>query len=461
MYICAINKNSVVFLIPLSNIYAVISKLKNRTKMQKIEISQTNVFEEKAKTFSETKLALRLQDKYKAKPYEERRKNIYLLSQIISYFCNSIAIVASASFVFAFLYSLVVKVLPYPVYVAGIISCSMLFLIEFGKREIVPDFFKDVFQYGFKGNYIIRIAAMVGLISISTLFSYKGGHEFVALVMSEPQYIAPTEKSSKDIQERYKSQKEQATRNAEAYKKTRTWQGKLSDADGKQYQKLLDKITTLSEQENKEIQAIQIDNRKTVDALRKDFEVAKNAYSTKLEQRGTGFSLFSIVGELIFILCIWFMERFDYKTATQYAVIIYDTAQTTTEIATQATIDNKLTTQIIETATLHTDIKDRENLPIGFYQHGRENAEKLLQQVSTPYTGTSVEKIVYDDKYTILHKGKRTTQRYTLGRINNIIGTYQERIHKAKDKGRLNIARKNEQTLNYWETKKKELLAKM
>lgn len=448
--------------------------------MQKIEISQSNVFDEKAKTFSNTQLAQRLQEKYRAKPYEERRKNLYYLSLILSFFCNGLAIVASASFVFAFIYALVHSFMPYPIFVAIGITMLLLCIVEFAKRETTPELFKDIFQYGFKSSYFIRIFAIFGLISLSTLFSYKGGHDFVELVMKTPSYEAPQEKDNKEIQERYKAQIQQAKENAESFKKSRTWKGKLAEHDSKQYEKLLLKVTALSEQQNKETQSINEQNKIAVEHARKDFESSTEQYKSKLESRGTGFAMFSIFGEIVFIFCVWFMERFDFKTATQYAVL-QQTENTTTEATQEKEKEHKQQSQVkVERAlpysepkqdgqvihnSITSDIKQENTLPIGFYQNGREQAEKLLQQVTQQTTEAtqqpSMTKVVLDDRYTILHKGSKTTQRYTLARINNIITTYQERIYTANEKGKIVTAERNKKTLQYWQGRKQELLQKI
>ena len=456
-----------------------IFNLKSRSKMQKIEVSKTNVFEERSKEFLNSKLAQRLQDKYKAQPYEERRKVLYQFSQIGSWLCHGLAVIASTSYVFGFCYSLLAKIdlLPYPSAFSALIVLCVLFFIEGLKRATVPDLFKDVFQFGFAGSYFTRIIAIIALISVSTFFSFKGGHEFVELVMNPPTYNEPKEKNIEAIRERYKPKIANAKRNAEAYRHSKLWQGRLSDAHANQYKQLLENVTKLENDENKEIQDLQGENRESKRLARIDFETSQQEHKRKLEQRGTGFAGFSIFGEILFILFVWFMERYDYKTAMQYAVLATDSVETETtqknDVPTTKS-DNTLPQQTAppqhsqngQTNLTPTNFVERRQ--IGFYTQAQRMSENLLQKnTQTAQTGQSSKqddpnaKIVYNDRYTILHNGQKTKQRYTLARIRNYQKTYIDRENKAREKGKRSVAEHNAQQVKYWQERERELLEKL
>lgn len=448
--------------------------------MQKIEISRTNVFDERANEFANSKLAHRLQEKYKAKPYEERRKVLYTLSQVGSWICNGLAVVASASFVFGFCYSLLAKVefVPYPTAVAVLLALGSLVFIEGLKRATVPDLFKDVFQYGFKGAYFVRVFAIVALVGISTFFSFKGGHEFVELVMHPPTYAEPVEKTADAIRERYKSKVSDAKKTAETYRQSKLWHGRLSDDNATEYKRLLDNVAKLENEENSEIQALQAENRETKRLARVDFEAGQKEYESKLQKRGAGFAGFSIFGEILFILFVWFMERYDYKTATQYAVLAVEEQETITTNGTDTPLQATGTTN----TTIHTQPPPQNNQngqhvtsprnfserrPIGFYTQAQKTAQNLLQHPTQmaqnppqveQTAGSTV--IVYDDRHTILHKGQKVKERYTLARVRNYQKTYAERERKAREQGKTAVADHNAERVRYWKEKEKELLAK-
>lgn len=460
-----------------------IVNLKVTTKMQKIEIAQTNVFEEQAKKFANSKLANRLQEKYKAKPYEERRKGLYTLSQIGSWLCNGLAVIASASFVFGFCYSLLAKIdfIPYPTVLALLVSFGGLVFIEGLKRATVPDLFKDVFQYGFKGAYIVRVLAIVGLIGVSTFFSYKGGHEFVELVMNAPTYTEPSDKTADNIRDRYKGKIADAKKNAEGYRTAKLWHGRLSDQSTKEYNRLLDNVATLEAEENREVQALQEDNREAKRLARLDFEAEQKAYQSKLKGRGTGFAGFSIFGEILFLFFVWFMERYDYKTATQYAVLVAQ--QQEQEAANTAPATIPPATQVLYTTPLpyppqppHTGQNGQhvtgstafaERRPIGFHSHAHKVPEDLLQQptqgvhkTERQVYGDKETSFVYEDKHTILHKGEKGHKRYTLARVKNYQKTYTDRAEKAKEQGKKRVAEHNTKKVKYWQEREVELLKK-
>ena len=456
--------------------------------MQKIEISRTNVFEERANEFANSKLAHRLQDKYKARPYEERRKVLFVLSQVGGWICNGLAVVASASFVFGFAYSILAKIdfLPYPTAFAVLLALGVLVFIEGLKRATVPDLFKDVFQYGFKGAYFVRVFAVVFLVGVSTFFSFKGGHEFVELVMHPPTYTEPTEKTADEIRERYKTKIADSKKTAETYRKSKLWSGRLSDGNASEYKRLLDNVAKLENDENSEIQVLAGENREAKRLSRTDFEAGQKEFESKLEKRGSGFAGFSIFGEILFLLFVWFVERYDYKTATQYAVLVVEEAQTTT---TQTTTAQQTTTtnppQVTATTppphqtqyppqisqngqpvTIPTNFAERR--PIGFHTQAQRTAENLLQQPTqtaqsrpqTHKTATSPV-IVYDDRHTILHKGQKVKERYTLARVRNYQKTYAERERKAREQGKPAVADHNAERVKYWQKRERELLEKI
>ena len=444
--------------------------------MEKIEISTTNVFEERAKEFANTKLAQRLQEKYKAKPYEERRKVLYWLSIAGSWLCNAVAVVASASFVFGFVYSLIAKVeaIPYPTAIASFAALCVLVFIEVLKRVTVPEFFKDVFQYGFKGSYYTRLVAIVALVSVSTYFSYRGGHEFVEIVLNEPAYQEPTEKTAQEIQERYKGKITDAKKTSETYRNSKLWRGRLSDKDAREYKKLVDNVAALEREENAEIQAMENDNREARKIARADYEATKLEYKARLKKRGSGFAGFSIFGELLFILFVWFMERYDYKTATQYAVLAAEAAQNAAGTPPPA----KVVYQVIQptqngqhvpqnSQTIGPDNSVIERRPIGFYNNGQKGRENLLQHFIQPTQIPGEEPkneqntiLVYDDRYTIQHQGEKVVQRYTLARVRNYQKTYTERAKRATEQGKHKVAQHNAERVEYWKEKEKELLEK-
>ena len=456
--------------------------------MQKIEISRTNVFEERANEFANSKLAHRLQDKYKARPYEERRKVLFVLSQVGGWICNGLAVVASASFVFGFCYSLLAKVefLPYPTAFAVLLTLGGLVFVEGLKRATVPDLFKDVFQYGFKGAYFVRVFAVVFLVGVSTFFSFKGGHEFVELVMHPPTYAEPTEKTADAIRERYKTKISDAKKTAETYRQAKLWHGRLSDDNATEYKRLLDNAAKLENEENAEIQALQAENREAKRLARVDFEAGQKEFESKLQKRGSGFAGFSIFGEILFLLFAWFVERYDYKTATQYAVLTVEevqptTTQSTTTPQTAAVTPPQHTaapplfqdlqqppqhSQNGQAVTTPTNFAARR--PIGFYTQAQRTAENLLQQPTqaaqspqnTPSSGTKPV-IVYDDRHTILHKGQKVKERYTLARVRNYQKTYAERERKARGQGKPAVADHNAERVKYWQEREAELLEKV
>ena len=72
---------------------------------KRIELPDRNVFDEKSKAFFESKHAKRLQEKYKAKPYEEEYKLLYLLAVGTSWFGNGLSALSASTWLFTFIFS--------------------------------------------------------------------------------------------------------------------------------------------------------------------------------------------------------------------------------------------------------------------------------------------------------------------------------------------------------------------
>jgi hypothetical protein len=186
-----------------------------------------------------------------------------------------------------------------------------------------------------------------------------------------------------------------------------------------------------------------------------------------LQNRGKGLAHVSILFDVLLFLFIWFLEFYDWQTVIQYA----KPENNLKELHENGSPTLSEQTPIAEKVATNEQNLPPENhrKPIGFFtpQPQEQQQENLWQQPVTQATTT----VIYDDKYTIEHKGKR----YNLARINNFLNEYQNRIEETEKKikqvergkshtnrAKLETTLSNrKESLTYWLSRKNELLYKI
>ena len=407
--------------------------------MQNLKLSTSNIYEEKITNFNKTKTAKRLREKYKPKPYEERYKSIYLIGLITSYFCNLFSILTASTFVFTYLLS-IVKELPYPLLIAGAFTSGLLLIIETLQRTISPLFFRQILQYGYKTRFLWLLIVIVSLSSLSILFSYKGGYDVVTVLSTEPTKEAPLLYDIEKVKNEYKSLIDESSRDAESYKKSKQWKNRLSDKHSKQYIALLNETAKLRKDQRAKISDYERLNREKEVSSTLSYNNAIADYNSSNVSKGGGLSKFTIIAQLVFFLCILFMEIYDYRTASQYVLI-------------ESTYKETPATTKQPPAPYSTFALNRNE--IGFKTDNQSKhsniAKPLLQRTKTPPAVT----VTAQDKRTIKHICKQTGEAkyYTLQQVKNFVKVYLSRYNKALREGKDQVAQSRQETLDYWRDK--------
>ena len=417
--------------------------------MSKLIIPTQNFFEEKAKGFSQTALGEKLQRKYTPKPFEERWKALYSSAWIGSIFCNVVAIITGSTFVFAYALGLVVK-LPYPELIAAFIALISLVGLEILKQITVPTLFQDINQYSFKKSYLGRIVFIVALYGVSFIFNYYGGFDFIETITAPPQYIEPKQKDIEKTRKEYKALINQAVKNAEDYKASKTWKGKLSDVNAKTYATLLSKKQSLTEKMIAKIDSMENWNDMQLKESKQDHRTATTEHQTKIKNKGKGLAWFSVGCEFLMILCFWYREFYEWETAKQYGQVknfapsndstIHD------ETGNPSNTENETQTQ---QGNDTPQTQDKENI-VSTIKYNYTNKP-------TQNTGNTKIDLILLDKYTIEHNGKR----YKLSDVNRFVKTYSERYAESIQRNDTDTAQGRKVQLDYWNSRKNELIEKI
>lgn len=407
--------------------------------MQNLLLPSSNIFEEKAQNFENTKLSKRLTNKYKPKPFESKYKRIFYISLFTSYLCNLFSILTASTFVFTYIFSIVTE-LPYPVIIASVFTLAVLVIIETLQRSLSPQFFKGILQYGYKLGSTVLVVFILSLSSLSVYFSYSGGYDLVNTLSTPPILSEPKLNDIGSTRAEYKTLIAEAGKDAENYKQSKLWRGRLSDNNAKVYRELLGKKNKLQTAMLSKINKLEDLNLKATATAQSNYRSSLLSYEAQNITKGGGLAKFTIIAQAIFFLSIFFMEFYDYRTATQYALVPGSTTLSSPQI------NSPLLAQMPPIVNNTLETKNRP--PIGFKTDVEPNKKTQSRQIVNTKTAT--------DKHTIEHNGKR----YSLKEVNNFVQIYQKRYLKAMEEDKTEVAENRGEKLRYWLDKRKFLLTK-
>ena len=427
--------------------------------MEKIKVPDKNAFEERAKAFADSRLGRRLAQKFTPKPYEKKRRGLYVVAWVGSFFCNLVAIITGSTFVFAYAYGLLAKV-PEPMILATLVAGVILVGIEAGKQLLVPDLFQDWFQYGWKPSYFLQLMGIVLLMGTSTAFNYYGGFDFAGAVSAPPEMAQADLKDANTIRKEYQPKIDQAGKEAEQYRQNKLWNGKLSDANGVIYRDLLEDKKELESKMLAKIDSVEAYNDRANSTAKVEHEAKLQAYEAKTQVKGRGLAVFSVICEFLFIVFCWYRERYEYKTATQYADL--DDEDEETSIGTQTQIGGGNTPLLHPPQGNGNGIKGEatQRRPIGFHsnrEYIKQPRETQAQEGEVIVLTKHYKNTEYLDTFTIEHRGKR----YRLADVERFCRTYKGRLNQAVNVGNTDTAERRRTQLIYWEGRKNELIAKI
>ena len=349
-------------------------------------------------------------------------------------------------------------------------------LVEGLQRFISPKLFKNGLQYGFKLSLFGLLLVIGGISTLSILASYYGGFDVVKIVSTPPTYSAPTLYDIEETKKDFNKMIAEAGEEAATYKKTRLYLGKLSNVDGREYKKLLSVKTDLQNKKLSKISSLEALNRNKVEKAELKHVEELREHSSSVESKGGGLAGVAIAAQLFFFLSIFFLEYYDYKTSTQYAII---------EDTSLASLPEHKGVGFKSYQHSNNNYEDGayNRTQIGFNNSSggitSQQPKSLLEQNKAVPTGDStnrtktITKTVYKtDKKTIKHTDLKTgkVKYYTLSQVNNFIKVYEGRIEETLEQiERLKVAQKatkaKEETLgdrksalHYWQSRREELI---
>lgn len=480
-----------------------------------LNLPEKNNFDDQAESFSKSRHYRRLQHKYREEPYEEAFRPLYIMAQGASFFANTLAIVTGFAFVFGFLYAMVAQ-LPYPAAISSFISLVFLVGLEIIQRFLGSRYFRYFYQYGYKGPYAGRLhGLLIGMIvagAISTYISYSGGFTFTEYASTKPTKATAPQKDLTAIDADFDPLINAAAQEADTYRRSKLWKGKLSDKDASKYNALLAEKNQLVQQ--KLAAKSQANSWNETQLLRADstFTADLGSWEQDISRKGTNLGHFTIFFILLLHLCMWYMEYFDYRTAIQYArsqqqsapVSKPHSSPTPPPAAADPRLDRleALVLQALQAGQMAApppaapvmsatpappnpepssngvQVQNHSRSVIQGFRTSESSGAQPPESPSSPTLplesvgkgiGEVLEHVItldpaWLDIFTILHHDHNSAEpkRYSIREVENFISTYEARLKEAHDQGKkAAVIRNREHRLTYWKQRKEELLLKI
>lgn len=249
-----------------------------------------NPYTEQYIKYNESNLATKLEEKFAPKPYRQRYKPFRFLGLLSSYILNVFSCITASAFVYFFLESLLDNI-----YISSSITFIFLIIAESAKRSSSSRIIIDYFVY--KTWNIPFIIFSLALIAMSIVFSYNGSQTIILKYSSPPDLID----EEKEIG--YQFAMITDINQQIALARETKYNGTTTRTSQKTIDKLTDQLSILQNELSQTKANIQERNN----ALIREHE-------SILGNKALYMALFTSVLELLFLVCIWYLQYYDYRT---------------------------------------------------------------------------------------------------------------------------------------------------
>lgn len=320
------------------------------------------------KEFANSRLFKRLEEKHQPKPYWKQYQGIYRAIVGTSFLFNILSALTASAVVFFFIQGLTGSATA-----SAVITVLLLAVLEYMKRETGAKLFHGYLQ--FKSAAFGLVATVVLLSAISTAASYFGAAQIVES-LTPPPALADVAEETSGIEGQIAGIDQQiqaAQRN--------TWQGRLTPRAQRTVERLTESRAALTDELTRTRERVDMAND----------ELAET-HTGEMTTNASTFALFTLICEIALIACLYFMQYYDYRSFSEYAISRDKNAQNGTQNGTQngyrtqnGTHGTHGTHNVHRTQQVTNETQQRS---IGF-QYGRERAN--TQSVTQTVTNSGAE----------------------------------------------------------------------
>jgi len=332
-------------------------------------LETTNPHSQRHKEFDNTRLFKRLADKHTPKPYWKAYRGIHNAVSGVSLLFNALSALTASALVYFFILGLTSSPLA-----AGVLTITLLGALEYMKRETGAKLFHGYLQ--FKSAAFGLVATVVLLSAISTAASYFGAAQIVES-LTPPPALADVAEETSGIEGQIAGIDQQiqaAQRN--------TWQGKLTPRAQRTVERLTESRAALTDELTRTRERVDIAND----------ELAET-HTGEMTTNASTFALFTLICEIALIACLYFMQYYDYRSFSEYAISRDKNAQnahagTQNGYRTQGTQNgNAGTHNGYRTQPVTNETQQR---PIGFqYGATKQHTQNVTQNVTSSNEGNA------------------------------------------------------------------------
>lgn len=272
--------------------------------MENLSIQTNDVYGETYKQFLQSSLSVRLRDKFTVKPFYLRYRMLRFLALVSSFGVHFFSAATAFTCVFVFLNPMLRNAV-----VAGCFAVVSLFVLEALKRLTIPDFCKNILQFGridwFKGM------ALCILIGFSVMLSYSGAQDSVKLLT--PSVILTNVDS---VRNEYKTRIATLETRLSDVDKTQSWRGALTMAGEQTYKSITEQISLIESD-------MLINTNKLTD---KNEHIAAQ-YAAKTSVNAHYFGILTLVLDCSLVGLLFFLEYYDYRSFAEFALFNQDASE--------------------------------------------------------------------------------------------------------------------------------------
>ena len=237
----------------------------------------------------------RLQEKFRLKPYVERNKTLRAVTIGSSYFLNVFSVSTAFFCVFAFLQVIV------PAFLAGGLAFTGLAGLEALKRLTIPGFFQRFFQ--FRTVATGSLTAIVLLVALSVVLSYKGAADAVLALTKAPDLI-----DVEAVRAPYVDRIATLEAQKADLKKTSTYQGVYTSKGAKALEGYNTRLAALEAELSEKVGTAEGTNATTQ---------AEHIATTGV--KAEYFAMAALILDLLLILALAWSEYYDYRSLAEFS----------------------------------------------------------------------------------------------------------------------------------------------
>lgn len=259
-------------------------------------LPDSDVFEEYRKKYEQTRLASKLEEKYRLKPYFLKYRIHYIISVVSTWCFNLFSAITASTLFFSFILSVS------NIFVATAGTIIGIVLLEWAKRATNTTFWEDWFQFR-RYNKIWIVALFLTSASIAS--SYFGASKFVVTLKGDYQ-----DKNSAEIPE-IAELKKSISENAAAisdYKTNPKW--RVSGDKSKELRwDVQHNVLPNLEDTKMSLEKQYFEMTGTVFASN---EQGKKEYKLTTLLEAKSFAAITLMLEILFLFSFWYKEKYEY-----------------------------------------------------------------------------------------------------------------------------------------------------